>query len=234
MNAAARALDLANEAQGLNQMFANWPNGMNHRYQGLLSRPYDNTMFDNILQSVNLNAPTNIIRPQHVGLGWVRTALDRNAQGNYVGVQRGLMILYTCMICEYINTNTVPPSNLQGTIPRCSMMGHNFYPVHRGPWPPPPMPTLNAWYTAAMAAFTARYTPAQFLTIRHLFVPIFLQRYASNPNAGSYHVCMLVISPLARTIDYLDSGNWRPEQDIMGHFFGLLARYLGRLFDLRD
>jgi hypothetical protein len=57
MNAATRALDLANEAQGLNQMFANWPNGMNHRYQGLLSRPCDNTMFDNILQSVNLNAP---------------------------------------------------------------------------------------------------------------------------------------------------------------------------------
>lgn len=43
-----------------------------------------------------------------------------------------------------------------------------------------------------------------------------------------------MISPTARTIDYLDSGRPDPEPDVMGHFFHLTALHLGRDFDARD
>jgi hypothetical protein len=45
---------------------------------------------------------------------------------------------------------------------------------------------------------------------------------------------VVVISPTARTIGYLDSGRLDPESDILGDFFHLTALHLGRGFDARD
>lgn len=45
---------------------------------------------------------------------------------------------------------------------------------------------------------------------------------------------MVVISSMARTVDYLDSGRSAPEPDLLGHFFHLIALHLDRDSNLRD
>lgn len=232
--AAARAADRANQNTGLDLMFAPRTAAVAARFQARMAMPYDAaTMAQNILRPQNPNVPTNITPPDHIRLGWIVGPFQVRPDGTLPGAYGRSITHYCRMICEYVNRNNAPPRNLPGTIPVCGLMPGDFYPGN--PWPPPPARTVAQWYPFAIGQLNALYTnPANFLQMRNVFFTILTRRYPPNPNAGSGHAFVIIVSPLARTVDYLDSGNWPPEQDIMGHFFGLLSRYLGRGFNPRD
>jgi len=131
------------------------------------------------------------------------------------------------MICEYVNKRQKPPCDGPDVAPVCGFLSENFYmqPIITDP------ASEDYWYPQAiMELNNAGYTPQRFIQVKHIFVPTAIQR----PSDGIWHAFLVVISPLARTIDYLDSGNCRPEKDLMGHFFHLLALHLGRAFDPRE
>jgi hypothetical protein len=68
-----------------------------------------------------------------------------------------------------------------------------------------------------------------FFKVKHIFLPIGITR-----PGGAKHVFVVVISPSARTVDYLDSGIPKPEKNVMSHSFNLLSRYLEQDFDSKN
>lgn len=65
-------------------------------------------------------------------------------------------------------------------------------------------------------------------------MPISVFRTPPNLKAELRHVFIIDISPLASTIDHINSGKWPPEREILGHFMHLIALHLGRDFNPRD
>jgi hypothetical protein len=154
-------------------------------------------------------------------------------------------VRYLNMICQYVNSNALPPRNNHQDIPVCCFMDFNFYCPgfynHSYPELNRDHDDPGNWYRVASRALTAAgYGPDRFLKIRNIFIPIFSAR-PSLPNG--YGMCMAVISPLSRSIDILDAhpGDDRQDDQILRDLYTMIAYHLERpkgnnepTFDARD
>ena len=157
----------------------------------------------------------------------LRRMLATNAVGGWAnGISPRAAENYLHIICEYVNARHQPPRTNPGDVPICAYMDLNFYNnigvagIYRN------HVSQASWYrTASLALTAAGYGPATFLKMKHLFIPVHCNR-VGPPAART--TLLVVISPLSKSIDILDSNPGNADAQLLGDFLGLIATHLER------
>lgn len=134
--------------------------------------------------------------------------------------------IYLRMICGYVNKSQDPPRDVLRIVLVCGLMGRTFF----------EQTIKDDWFVQARKDLdNARFTKINLLRMRHLFIPIAVKGPPSikHPN-GRFHVCLVAISPIARTIDFVDSAWEKPNRSAVCHMAKLMALHLERDINPRD
>lgn len=167
---------------------------------------------DNMRGVITTSPANNNLNPNNTELSW-RCFIDLYRESGRHGINHSNVEVYIQFVCEFVNR--VNNRNAFGQIPICAVKEASFF--------------TNYFQSFLMGRNTHATSeqltddglgPANFLQLRHLFIP-------DRTTKG--HMALIVISPVVRTVDYLDSCIVRNDQK-MGIVFSMLSEHLGDLF----
>jgi hypothetical protein len=138
---------------------------------------------------------------------------DIYANGGSSGLNPQVDEVYISFVCEYVNRAN--NRNLPGQIPVCALKDGSFFKYYYYCYE-----TGHTIQHASVELCRDGLEPENFLQVRHLFL-------LDRSNCG--HMALIVISPEARTVDYLDSAQTRADAK-MGVVLKLISDHLGSLF----
>ena len=139
--------------------------------------------------------------------------VDLYRNDGHCPVHPSIVEVYIQFICEYVNRFN--KRNAAGQVPVCAVKDGSFFKKFHDAF-------LGQSDTSAGSVQLTQngLGPANFLQLRHLFLP---------DRSFTGHMALIVISPEARTVDYLDSAIPRSDEK-MGVVLRLISDHLGDLF----